>query len=212
MRAKKDLLAQALAGQLEAHHRFLIAEHLCLIESLDERIMLADAEIAERLKPYELILRRLDTIPGVDRRSAEVFLAEIGLDIHRFPSAQHLASWAGICPGNNESAGKRLSGKMRKGNVWLRSALVEAAHAAVHSKHTYLSAHYHRLASRRGKQKALVAVGHTLLVIVYYLLLREEGYQDLGGNYFDERDRQALQKRLVRLCWLLRTSVLKHGT
>jgi transposase len=107
MRAKKDLLAQALAGQLEAHHRFLIAEHLCLIESLDERIMLADAEIAERLKPYELILRRLDTIPGVDRRSAEVFLAEIGLDIHRFPSAQHLASWAGICPGNNESAGKR---------------------------------------------------------------------------------------------------------
>ncbi len=96
MRAKKDLLAQALAGQLEAHHRFLIAEHLCLIESLDERIMLADAEIAERLKPYELILRRLDTIPGVDRRSAEVFLAEIGLDIHRFPSAQHLASWAGI--------------------------------------------------------------------------------------------------------------------
>jgi transposase len=110
----------------------------------------------------------------------------------------HLVGWLPDCPGNNESAGKRLSGKMRKGNVWLRSALVEAAHAAVHSKHTYLSAYYHRLASRRGKQKALVAVGHTLLVIVYYLLLREEGYQDLGGNYFDERDRQALQKRLVR--------------
>jgi transposase len=198
MRAKKDLLAQALVGQFEAHHRFLIAEHLCLIEHLDERIMQADAEIAGRLKPYEAIIRRLDTIPGVDRRSAEVFLAEIGLDIHRFPSAQHLASWAGICPGNNESAGKRLSGKMRKGNAWLRSALVEAAHAAVHSKNSYLSAQYHRLVSRRGKQKALVAVGHTLLVIVYYLLLREEEYQDLGGNYFDERDRLAVQKRLVR--------------
>lgn len=145
MRAKKDLLAQALAGRLEAHHRFLIAEHLCLIEHLDERIALADAEIAGRLKPYEAIITRLDTIPGVDRRSAEVFLAEIGLDIHRFPSAQHLASWAGICPGNNESAGKRLSGKMRKGNAWLRSALVEAAHAAVHSKNTYLSAQYHPL-------------------------------------------------------------------
>jgi transposase len=198
MRAKKDLLAQALVGQFEAHHRFLIEEHLCLIETLDERIALADAEIAERLRPYEAIIKRLDTIPGVDRRSAEIFLAEIGLDIRRFPSAQHLASWAGICPGNNESAGKRLSGKIRKGNAWLRSALVEAAHAAVHSKHTYLSAYYHRLVSRRGKQKALVAVGHTLLVIVYYLLLREEEYEDLGGNYFDERDRQAVQKRLVR--------------
>jgi transposase len=198
MRAKRELLVQALTGTLEAHHRFLIAEHLTLIESLDERIDQADREVAERLKPYEESIRRLDTIPGVNRRSAEVFLAEIGTDIHRFPSAEHLASWTGICPGNNESAGKHFSGKIRKGNRWLRSALVEAANAAARTKNTYLSAQYHRLVGRRGKPKALVALGHTLLVIVYYLLLREEEYQELGGNYFDERDRQAIEKRLVR--------------
>ncbi|HLZ59180.1 MAG TPA: IS110 family transposase [Ktedonosporobacter sp.] len=198
MRAKRELLAQALTGTLEAHHRFLIAEHLTLIESLDERIEQADREVAERLKPYEESITRLDTIPGVNRRSAEVFLAEIGTDIHRFPSAEHLASWTGICPGNNESAGKHFSGKMRKGNRWLRSALVEAANAAARTKNTYLSAQYYRLVGRRGKPKALVALGHTLLVIVYYLLLREEEYQELGGNYFDERDRQAVEKRLVR--------------
>ncbi len=198
MRAKRELLAQALTGTLEAHHRFLIAEHLTLIESLDERIDQADHEVAERLKPYEESITRLDTIPGVNRRSAEVFLAEIGMDIHRFPSADHLASWTGICPGNNQSAGKHFSGKTRKGNRWLRSALVEAANAAARTKNTYLSAQYHRLVGRRGKPKALVALGHTLLVIVYYLLLREEEYQELGGNYFDERDRQAVEKRLVR--------------
>jgi transposase len=198
MRAKRELLAQALTGTLEAHHRFLIAEHLTLIESLDERIDQADHEVAERLKPYDESITRLDTIPGVNRRSAEVFLAEIGTDIHRFPSADHLASWTGICPGNNESAGKHFSGKMRKGNRWLRSALVEAANAAARTKNTYLSAQYHRLVGRRGKPKALVALGHTLLVIVYYLLLRQEEYQELGGNYFDERDRQAVEKRLVR--------------
>jgi len=140
----------------------------------------------------------LSSIPGISQRSAEGILAEIGLDMARFPSAGHLASWAGMCPGNHESAGKRLSGKTRKGNAWLRKLLVEAAHAAAHTKNTYLSAQYHRLANRRGKKKAMIAVGHTILVIIYYLLRDQKVYQEAGGNYFDEHDRQATEKRLVR--------------
>ncbi|MBO0789500.1 MAG: IS110 family transposase [Ktedonobacteraceae bacterium] len=155
-------------------------------------------EVAEHLRPYEQQIQRLSTIPGIKRRLAEVILAEIGPDTSRFPSARHLASWAGMCPGNNESGGKRLSGRTRKGSPWLRSALVEAAHAAMHTKECYLSAHYQRLALRRGGKKATIAVGHTLLVVIYHLLSEEQDYQELGGNYFDEWDRQAVQKRLVR--------------
>jgi transposase len=140
----------------------------------------------------------LCTIPGISRRAAEGILAEIGLDMSRFPSAGHLASWAGMCPGNHESAGKRLSGRTRKGSPWLRKLLVEAAHAAAHTKNTYLSAQYHRLAARRGKKKAMIVVGHSMLVIIYHVLQQQKGYQELGGNYFDERERQATEKRLVR--------------
>jgi transposase len=198
MRSKRDVLAQALQGHFTAHHRFLIQEQLAHIDSLDETIAHLSAEIAERLRPFEPQLKRLETIPGIKRRLAEVILAEIGADMSRFPSARHLASWAGICPGNNESAGKRLSGRTRKGSPWLRTALVEAAHAATHSKDCYLAAQYHRLVIRRGGKKATIAVGHTLLVIVYHVLADEKDYEELGGNYFDEWDRQAVQKRLVR--------------
>jgi len=198
MRAKREALEQALTGRLKPHHRFLIREHLLHIDTLDEAITRVSNEIAERIRPFEPLLKRLETIVGIKRRLAEVILAELGTDMGRFPSARHLASWAGMCPGNRQSAGKRFSGRTRKGSPWLRTALIEAAHAAAHRKNTYLSAQYHRLAARRGAKKAAVALGHTLLVIIYHVLTEEKDYEELGGNYFDERDRQAVEKRLVR--------------
>ena len=182
MRAKRDLLAQALQGDLKSHHRFLLAEQLADIDTLDEAIGHMSLEIDERLRPSEHQLRRLETIPGIKRRLAEVILA----------------SWAGMCPGNHESGGKRLSGRTRKGSPWLRSALVEAAHAAMHAKDSYLSAHYQRLVIRRGGKKATITVGHPLLVIIYYILSEDKDDEELGGHSFDEWDRQAVQKRLVR--------------
>ena len=141
------------------------------------------------------MLDRLDTIPGVGRRTAEIIVAEVGPDVRRFPSAGHLASWAGLCPGQDESAGKRRSGKTRKGNRWLRGALVEAAHSATRTK-TYLAAQFRRLATRRGPKKAMVAVAHSILRIVYHLLLDEHPFEDLGETYFDQRQHQAVSRRL----------------
>jgi transposase len=197
LRAKLPQLERALAGRVGAHQRFLLAHQLAHLDSLDELIERLSAEIAERLRPVEALVARLDAIPGVGRRTAEVLVAEVGTDPSRFPSAAHLASWAGMCPGNHESAGKRASGKTRKGNRWLRTALVEAAHAAGRTKHTYFAAHYRRLVARRGVKKAVVAVGHSILTVVYHLLTRPEPYQDLGATYLDGRDRERLQRRLV---------------
>jgi transposase len=198
LRAKIPQLEQALRGCFGAHQRFLIAQQLAHIDFLEETIEQLSAEIAERMRPLEEAIERLETIPGVGRRRAEAILAEIGPEMSRFPTYRHLASWAGMCPGNDQSGGKRRSGKTTKGNPWLRAALVEAAHAAGRTKETYLSAQYRRLATRRGKKKAAVAVGHTILVIAYCLLERSCSYEELGGNYFDKRDRQGVERRLVR--------------
>ncbi|MDP9374799.1 MAG: transposase [Chloroflexota bacterium] len=140
----------------------------------------------------------LDTVPGSSARSAEVLLAELGVDLSRFPDAKHLAWWAGMCLGNAESGGGRLSGKTRKGNQALRQALIQIAHVASKTKDTYLAAQYRRIAARRGKKRALVALGHTILVIVYHIFTHRQPYQDLGVTYFDQLERQRVEQRLVR--------------
>jgi transposase len=174
-----------------------VAEQVAHVDFLEESIARVSAEIAARGHPDEDAITRLDTIPGVGRAVAELLVAEIGSDLTRFSSAKHLASWAGLCPGNHESAGKRHSGKTRKGSPWLRACLVQAAHAAARTKGTYLAAQYRRLATRRGRAKAAVAVAHSILIIVYHVLTEGTAYRDLGGNYFDERDRQGVERRLV---------------
>jgi transposase len=197
LREKQDLLLKALSGRVRSHHRFMLAQHLSHIDFLDEAIAQLDQQIAEQMRPFEVALARWDSLPGINRRIAEIVIAELGPDLTPFEDAEHLASWAGMCPGNNESAGKRKSGKTRKGSPWLRRALVEAAQGAARTKNKYYQALYHRLAARRGKQRALMAVGHSLLVTGFYLITRQTLYQDLGSNYFDERDREAVKRRAV---------------
>lgn len=197
MREKIPELQRALRGSFGNHQCFLVARQLAHIDFLDEAIAALDAELNRRLRPFEEELQRLDAIPGVGRRTAQVLLAELGMNMERFPSDRHLASWAGMCPGNNESAGKRRSGKTRKGSPWLRSALIEAAQAASRTGGTYLSAQYRRLAARRGRKRACVAVGHTILVAAYHLLKHGGSYRDFGALYFDERNRQRVVRRQI---------------
>jgi transposase len=197
LREKIGALQQALTGRVGDHQRFLLAQQLAHIDFLDEQIARLDAEVTERTRPFAAEIARLDTIPGVSQRVAEILVTEIGTALDRFPTAGHLASWAGMCPGNDESAGKRRSGKTRKGSPAVRRALVQAAHAAGRSRKSYLGAQYRRLAARRGTKKAAVAVGHSIVVIAYYLLTRGTVYEDLGPLYFDQRDRDAVRRRLV---------------
>lgn len=197
LRHKQSDLQQALLGRVGPHQRLLVAEQLAHVDFLDAAIERLSNEVAERLRPFDESIARLDEIPGVGRGVAEVLLAEIGPDLTRFPTAAHLASWAGMCPGHDESAGKRRSGKTRKGSPWLRAALIQAAHAVGRSKQNYLVAQYRRLTARRGKKKAAVAVGHSILVIFYHLMTHDCPYVDLGVTYFDERDRHHVRRRLV---------------
>jgi transposase len=198
LRDKLDLLQQALSGRVRPHHRYMLAQHLAHIDYLDAAIAELDRQIAEQMRPFAAALATWDSLPGINQRLAQIIVAEIGPDLQPFEDAEHLASWAGMCPGNNESAGKRKSGRTRKGSPWLRRALIEAAHGAAHTKHKYFQALYRRLASRRGRQRAAVAVGHSLLVTGYHLITRQTAYEDLGGNYFDERDREAVKRRALR--------------
>jgi len=198
LREKREELNKALEGRVKPHHRFVLTELLCQIDNLDEAIARFDEQIKDYCRPFEEAVTQLDTIPGVARHTAEIIVSEIGVDMSRFPSADHLAAWAGVAPGNNESAGKRRSGKTRPGNKSLRAALNQAAHGATHTKNTYLTAQYQRLAARRGKKKAIVAVMHSILVISYHLIQRNEPYRELGGDYFDKRKPEVTAKRLVK--------------
>lgn len=198
MRAKIPELQRALAGSFRPHHQFMVAHHLAYIDAIDEIVTQVSGEIADRLRSAEAEIELLDAITGIGRPTAEVWLAEVGSDLDRFPTHRHLASWAGMCPGNNESAGKRKTGKTRKGNPALRTALVVAAQAASHKRDSYLSAQYRRLAARRGPKKAIVALAHSLLVIAYHVLKRRVNFADLGPTYFDERNRVSVQRQLVR--------------
>jgi transposase len=200
LRAKLPALRRALEGRFRAHHALLVSHLLSHIEYLDEMIGSLSEEIEERIAPFERKRELLCTIPGVAERTAEVILAELGPDMSRFPSHRHAASWAAICPGAEQSAGKRLSGKTRKGDRWLRTALIEAAQSAAgRTKDTYLHAQYLRVKRRRGHKKAIVAVAHSILVAADYMLRDEIPYQELGGDYFIRReDQERLTRRLVR--------------
>jgi transposase len=197
LRTKIPDLQRALIGRLRPHHRFMLAELLVMLDALDERIDAVSAEIKDRTRPFAEDLARLDTIPGIGERVAEIVVAEIGPDLAHFPSPTQLASWAGLCPGNHESAGQRKSGKTRSGNAALRRALVEAARAASRSR-SYLRAQYYRLKPRRGAQRAAVAVAHSIIRIIYFVLSRKTDYVDLGPDYFDRRDAAATEHQLVR--------------
>lgn len=189
LREKRPQLIQALEGRVKPHHRFVLTELLCQIDSLDETLARFGEQIQQQMSqadlPFESVAGLLDTIPGIARQAAEGIVAEMGVDMSRFPSADDLASWAGVAPGNSESAGKRHTGKTRKGNTTLKTLLVQVAHAAAHTKNTYLAAQYRRLAARRGKKRAILAVAHSILVMAYHMIRNNEPYREAGADYFD---------------------------
>ena len=219
LRAKLPALREALEGRFDARHALLVGAILAHLDFLEEQIDSLSEEIGEALAPHAAAVELLCSIPGVQQRTAENVLAEIGLDMSRFPSAGHLASWAGQCPGNHESAGKRRSGRTRKGSKWLNEALTEAAIAAMRTKGSYLQALYRRLRPRLGHGRALGAVKHSILCACWHMLSSGELYRDLGGDYFLSRDPERQTRRLVRRLEALGhtvtlkddTAMLKHG-
>lgn len=200
MRPKMPVLAQALHGRFNDHHAAWCREILTRLDDFDATIDRLDSRIDELMTAYAGQRDQLVTIPGVGKRTAEVIIAEIGVDMSRFPTSAHLASWAGMCPGNRESAGKQRSGRTRQANPWLRGLLTQCGWAARRTKNTYLAAQFWQIAARRGKEKACLAVGHSILVIAWHLLSTPgAAYQDLGGDWFTRRkDPQAEQRRLLR--------------
>ncbi len=202
MRPKIGELRLALEGRFTGHHALMAGMHLRHIDELTELIEAIEEEVDRRLVPFAEQAARLGTIPGIGKRTAEVVIAEIGVDMSRFPTAAHLASWVGLCPGNHESAGKHRSGKARKGNAALRTALCEAAWSAARSRDTYLAAQFRRFCRRfgkRGEGKAIFAVAHTMAVIIWHVLHDQVDYDELGADYFERRtDSEAHTRRLVR--------------
>ncbi len=196
LRNKIPELERALTGSVGHHQRFLLRSQFRLLESMEAEIAGLDQEVAERMRPFQTALDRLDEIPGIGRRAAEQILVEIGTDMSRFPSSAHFASWARVCPGNNESAGKRQYASIGAGNRWLRSALLEAAWTVSHSrKQTFFTARYRRIAARRGRKRAAIAIAHSLLIAVYHVLKQGVVFQDLGPSHFDRRNQDAVVRR-----------------
>jgi len=236
MRSKIPELEQALTGIVSEHHRFMLGEQLAHIDFLDGQIANINTEISVRLEKmseeqqpptpaerqdkvepleddetpltWQVAVKLLDTVPGINQRAAEAILAETGIDMSQFPDANHLTAWSGLAPGNNESGGKRYSGRTRKGNQTLRSAMVQAAHAARRKKGSYASALYKRLVGRRGKKRAIVAVARSMLVSIYHMLTRQQEYEDLGSDYFQSRRKENktdyLTKQLAKLGYEVR--------
>lgn len=198
LRAKLPALRKALTSRFQEHHAFLLERMLSRVEELESDIEVLSARIEGELVPFEDLIELLDTIPGVNRRGAEVILAEVGNDMSRFPTPKHLASWAGICPGQNESAGKRKSEKTRKGSKWLRTTLIECASAAARSKHTYLGARYRQIAKRRGHKKAVVATAHTIITVVWQMLSKTEPYVEAGADIAISEVEEQKKRRAIR--------------
>jgi transposase len=198
LREKIPALQVALQGRVTEHHRFLLRMHLDHLAHLEGLIGRLNERIEEVMAPFAEAAERLTAIPGIGQRVAEAVVAEIGTNMEQFPTAEHLASWAGMCPGNDESAGRRRRGRTPKGNRWLRTILVQAAWAASHTKETYVAAQYRRLARRRGRKRALIAVGHTLLVIIYQMLKQGTAYAELGPDYLDRLEPERLTRQLVK--------------
>jgi transposase len=197
LRKRLPELREALRGRFGAHHALLVRLALDHVEQLERSIAELDMAVDRVIAPFARARDRLDTITGVGKRAAECMIAEIGVDMSVFPTAAHLASWAGRCPGNNVTGGKRRSGKTTKGNRWLGEVLTECAWAAARSRDSYLSAQFWRLARRIGKKKAAMAVGHSILVIAWHLLTHDCDYADLGGDYFVRRDADRARQRAV---------------
>lgn len=198
LRKKIPALREALVGRFDDEHTLVIGQILAHIDFLDEAIDRLSAEIEKRIRPFAVQRDLLISIPGVKQRTAEVLIAEIGVDMTAFSTPKHLASWAGICPGNDQSAGKRRSGRTRKGSKWLRATLTEAALAATKTKDSYYAAQYQRLRGRRGHSKAITAVGHSILTAAWHMLQTGELHRDLGSDHFTQRDPERTTKRLVR--------------
>ena len=197
LRKKLDELILALRGKVEAHHRFMLEMQLDRVEDIEKNIAVVDAKIDEAIAPHQAVMKRLMTIPGVDRVVAVTVIAELGIDMNVFPTSAHAAAWGGVCPGNNESAGKRMGQQKRRGNVHLATALVQAAMSASKTKDTYLKARFWKIAGRAGKKRAAVAVAHTILKAIYEMLKAGIDYKDLGGHYLDRFLNRSAEQRLV---------------